>query len=392
MGSLVRILLVLAIGVAAAWYAQENIGYVMFVVGNWRVETTFAFFVVALAVLLIGAYWLVRGIRRLLSLNAGMRKWLQTSSASRGHKNLLNGLMLLVTGRYAEAEKKLAAKVATSDAPLLNYLGAALAAQRLGKIEQRDEYLKRAHVNVNDSNQAVQLLQAQMQMEQGQFELALATLWQLYEEGLAYAHVLDLLVRCCHELGEWDRIRTLVPALRKNKVYAAEKIDAMATRANKHLVEGFQKGQDVKGLQQFWDALSRQDKTDSELVAVYCQVLHALGEDNEAERYAREQINRQHESALIELYGSLKTDFQDKQLATIEDWLKQKPQESVLLLAAGMVAKRLELWGKAKNYLETCVDVNPNVEAYRLLAAMAEQLGETQEANRWFRKAALVNR
>jgi len=41
---------------------------------------------------------------------------------------------------------------------------------------------------------------------------------------------------------------------------------------------------------------------------------------------------------------------------------------------------RAELYGKARSYLETSIAIRPRLEAYQLLAALMEQLGERDRA------------
>ena len=60
--------------------------------------------------------------------------------------------------------------------PLINYLGAAKAAQEQGAFERRDNLLQKAYRVAPEADLAIGLTQAELEIEQHQFEHAMATL------------------------------------------------------------------------------------------------------------------------------------------------------------------------------------------------------------------------
>ena len=77
-------------------------------------------------------------------------------------------------------------------------------------------------------------------------------------------------------------------------------------------------------------------------------------------------------------------------LATAETWLKQKPNNAVLLTSLGKLSLRAQLWGKAKKYLEQSIEQQPSPEAYYYLGQAYNELGHSIQAKEVYYKG-LVN-
>jgi len=67
--------------------------------------------------------------------------------------------------------------------------------------------------------------------------------------------------------------------------------------------------------------------------------------------------------------------------------LRVHQQDAGLLLALGKLCLHQKLWGKAQSYLDASISVQPSQEAYNALGKMAESLGKTDDATRYFQSA-----
>ena len=56
------------------------------------------------------------------------------------------------------------------------------------------------------------------------------------------------------------------------------------------------------------------------------------------------------------------------------------------MLTLGKISSRNQLWGKARSYLESSIEQRATAEAYRLLGALLERLGEADEASDCYRR------
>ena len=92
------------------------------------------------------------------------------------------------------------------------------------------------------------------------------------------------------------------------------------------------------------------------------------------------------DNSYVTLYGKLKTSYPDKQLERAEAWLKHHGSSAALYLCLGRLCLRNQLWGKARTYLQQCLDLEENAEACAELAKLLEYLGEKEEALVFYRR------
>jgi HemY protein len=63
-------------------------------------------------------------------------------------------------------------------------------------------------------------------------------------------------------------------------------------------------------------------------------------------------------------------------LLIAESWIQDRPGNARLLVALGRIAMRNELWGKAREYFDTSIDISPTAQAHGELARLLKFLGE----------------
>ncbi|MDZ4332935.1 MAG: heme biosynthesis protein HemY, partial [Pseudomonas sp.] len=83
----------------------------------------------------------------------------------------------------------------------------------------------------------------------------------------------------------------------------------------------------------------------------------------------------------VRLYGLLHGRDLGKQLQAAEGWLKQHPQDAGLLLTLGRLCLHSQLWGKAKDYLESSLAFQRHPETCAELARLLGQQGELERSN-----------
>ncbi|MFU8814168.1 MAG: heme biosynthesis protein HemY, partial [Pseudomonadales bacterium] len=150
----------LALGGAVGALMVRDPGYVLLAYDQMAVETSLW---VAL-LLLVVVYLLIRlGVGLVAQLAHGrgnLRGWASRRRSRAAAERALRGQLLLAEARWAEARKLLEASAPQLAAPLLNYLGAARAAQELGDIPGRDQLLLAAQNSTPNAELAVGLAQA----------------------------------------------------------------------------------------------------------------------------------------------------------------------------------------------------------------------------------------
>ena len=125
---------------------------------------------------------------------------------------------------------------------------------------------------------------------------------------------------------------------------------------------------------------------------MYVDRLMKSGAPARAEEVLSNALSRQWRPAWVALYGILDTGDPAQRLRRAEKWLGSHGDDRDLLLALGRLSRRCSLWGKARQYLETCVSGNGSSEALDELALTLEAIGERDEALKYYRRAANARR
>jgi HemY protein len=104
----------------------------------------------------------------------------------------------------------------------------------------------------------------------------------------------------------------------------------------------------------------------------------------------RDALKRTWDDDLARYYGLAISSDVAKQLATAETWLKSQSHNPSLLLSLGRLSILNQLWGKARSYLESSLDLAPSAETYRELGRLLDLRGEEVLANECYRKGLLA--
>ncbi len=357
----------------AAHFLLADPGYVVINFRGYTVEMSVPV-LLGLALLLVFTVWIIRKIvlaPRRLGEAAGRYR-----SARSGQK-MTRGMIAVAEGNLARGEKMLGRAASTSDSPLFNYLQAARAAHLQGNDTRRDEWLRLAYKETPEATSAVLLTQAEFQIDRGEKEKALATLRHLDENSRNHAQALSLLGRLYYELEDWDSLAALLPRLGKNKQIQASTLDKWTVRVHS---EALRAAPDTAAIDAVWKTVARTHKSDATLLEAYYMALIRTGEPNRVEKELTAALKSNWRGQLVRLFGLVETSDTTKQLKKAEAWLKKYDDDPDLLLAAARLCLRNELWGKARSYLETVINLRPTPEAYQEYGNLLNQLGEADAA------------
>lgn len=386
---MIKFFIYLLIIVLATWVGVKialDPGFVVFAYQHWTAEMPLWFFILAFLATFTLFYFVVAVWRGTSRLTKHLRLLNKQHKLALSHRKTNKGLLELAEGRWANAEKLLVKGASDSAQPLINYLAAAKAAHEQMAYERRDDYLRLAHNTTPEATIAVELTQAELQMSHQQLEHALATLRHLQNKVPQHTHVLKLLQRLYVKLEDWQGLLELIPDLVKYKVLKADEARALEVQAYCGLFNH------VNGLQltldKVWDQVPKNLRREKSIVALY--VRHLLTEQDylTAEAVLRDVLKSLWDSELVTLYGETKGQDPDKQLATAEGWLKNHGNSPALLLCLARLAMRNQLWGQAKDYLHTSLNIDPCPQAYAQLGRLNEQLGDMTQALAAYRQAA----
>jgi len=378
------LLLAIVLSVVASQYPS----YVRITVGHWLVESNLwvmlGLNIVVLCMVNI-SFRVIRGFRYSKSF---LRRILGPIGATRAQKNTEKGLIALLEGNWRHANRLLSRSANKSETPLINYLAAAHAANELGDIKDAELHLKKAYENTSDSEFAVGIAQAQIQLQQNQLEQCLATLLRLKKQQENHPFVLKMLKTVYLRLEDWQQLLNLIPTIRRHsqandvELLSLEKLawEKLFIQRTDELVQQNNLNSSAEILAVMWKKIPDALRFDSLLIATYAKQLIRLKSDHECEVLLRKVLSKQWDDKLVALYGLVRGKSPSEQLVNAENWLKQNPNNPILLLTLGRLSLRNELWGKALEYFEVSARILPSSETYAELSRLSFKLNKSDQA------------
>jgi len=166
-------------------------------------------------------------------------------------------------------------------------------------------------------------------------------------------------------------------------------VSAAATAALSHYASRTDVSYD--SLEQLWGSLPPSLRKRPDLMSIHAQALGTLGHGDTAEKELRQALKGTWSEALVLAYGTVRSSDAARQLKRAERWLKTHPEDAALLLTTARLCMAVELWGKARSYLESSLALDPRADAYALYGQLLRELGEEDTAASAFRSGlALV--
>lgn len=369
----------LLVGGVLGHLMQVDAGYVLIAYDQMSLETS----VWAALGALVLAYLLIRGVvyltGRFFRSGSQLRGWNLRRRERGARRRTLRGLLLLAEGEWAGARKALLSAAPEAETPLVNYLSAARAADALGDIEGRDDHLKAALEATPGAELAVLMTRAELQLGQGQFERALATLNDLQRKTGRHPAVTRMLRDCYVGIGDWAALIELLPALKKTM--DPEALATLTGRAWIGRIEATAESGDsdpVSALAAVWSTVPRPLHADVPVVTAYVDALLAADAVDPAEEAIRFLLGREWDEALAVRYGTLRSSHPKRQLSAAEGWVKSRPDDVAARLTLARVCMMNGRWEEAQANLEACLALTPDPEVYAELARVSLATGATE--------------
>jgi HemY protein len=387
----VAVMIAIAVAAVLGLAIAQHTGYVLIAYKSFRYESSL-WASLALVVFIWLLVLLVNALIGLVTTSGGVvNPWSRRNRSRRVQLAIEQGQLDLAEGRWDGAQKHLHRAAEAERQPLLYYLGAARAANELGRYEACDGLLERALERQPQAELAIALNHAQLQMDRGDSDGSLVTLQAMQERHPHNVQVLRQLQRLYQQRGDWSALIRLLPELRKDKVLPPAELAELERRAwGENLSLAGQQEQEGEAgrqsLERAWQQLTSAQRQEPQLIVAYAEQLRQLGAQTEAEEVLRNALKRDYDSHLARLYGLVRASDPARQLQTAEGWLKQHPQDPSLLLTLGRLSLQNSLWGKARDYLESSLRFQRNPEACAELARLLAQLGDTERSNQLFQE------
>lgn len=392
MSGLFWILTIFAAAVAVALGARLNDGYVLFVLAPWRLEISLNLLLLLAGLAFAAVYFVLRTLAVTFALP---RRVLDYRDRRQREKSVLifqDAVRLLFEGRFGQALKRATDAHARGTAPGLSALIAARAAQRLREPARQQEWLARAMADDSRNEAATLMLEAEMMTEARQFDQALVALDRLQARQGRHIAALRVELRARQGVGDWDGVLKLARQLLKRAALQPETAHEILTKAHLALIAS--QADDPVQLTAYLKKLPKAERG-RRVVLAAARALTALAADAEAQKLIEGALDKADDDAwqpeLLSIYGRLVAGDQMSRIAQAEKWLRQQPENAVLILALGRMCLRQRLWGKAENYLQASLALSETQAVHLELARLCDQLEKPDEANAHYRAAVRLD-
>jgi len=385
--------LTLGIGLVAGTLMSVDSGYVLVSWGNYTLETSLWVYagLTLLAMLLL--YILLRLGLMLLGSDWRFNEWRRQRRNLRAQRQTTRGLLSLAQGQWRRAERLLTVSADDSETPLINYLAAARAAYEQGKMDAADEWLKAASQSTRGAELAVGLTQAELLNSRGQKEQALAVLLNLRKHHPKHAYLLKLLVKTYLDLKDWVALSELLPLLRKSGRMPVERLKELEENVQLQLMEraarghGQKPGEAVAELKRLYHDFPRQGRYSLPITRRYIELLMEQQQEALAEHELRNALKYVWHDELIQLYGSLHGEDAGRQLLFAEQQLQERPNDPLLLLVLGRLARQQNKLEKAREYLQAGLRLKGLPELHAEMGKVLLAEGQESQACEHFQLA-----
>jgi HemY protein len=413
MRGVVWLLLLFVLAVLGASTLGANDALVSIFLPPWRMDLSLNFFVLIVVALALALQGLTRAIASLLGMPERARQWRERRREQAAQQAMRDSLILFFAGRYSRSHKaaqraldvlaRSQAQAGDAQFAALLHLLAAASLHRLQDKTRRDAQLAdvstwlAGQASAGPLGEGAALLAAEWAIDDREGEQALEQLLGL-PAGVA-RRTLALRLR----LQAARLARQPLEALRAARLLANHGgIPALAADGlmRSLATEALSSARDADQLRRIWQQLDAAERRNSFVCAHAATCACKLGAAADARLWLRPQWEalarlgaREREvvaQALVAALDGLPADW----LPLLEAALSSLPQDAAVAYTVGRALAQRQLWGRARRLLEGVTRMGDapaglRRESWKVLAAIAEDEGDSERAAACYRSAAL---
>jgi len=375
-----------ALAVLIGLASKLNTGYAILFVPPYRMEVSFNLLIIAVVVLILLAYAVLRLLGLAANLPQEVRTFQRQKKLRAARHALREAAISLFEGRYQRAEREALKSIDDEYAEenrALALMIAARSAASVGDNAKRDGYLSRLENMPERIQLARHMVEAQIRMDAKQPLEALAAIERArtISSNLTSALRLELKIRML--LKQPEQVLQITEKLLKADALEAEQARRYRLAAYRQQLVGLGSEREVR------DWLKRipgVEKQNPDLVVDISRHLIALDTYPLAAELIATALSDEEQATpeLARELGMLAEHIDSPRRLTLmrdaENWLKSRPRDHMLLLALGRLALAEQLWGKAQSYLEASVSMQPTLCAHAELSKLFATLGKDDKA------------
>jgi len=410
------LLALFGIAVAVALFAGNNESSVTVFWSPYRVDLSLNLVLLLLLAAFMLVYAAMRALSALFDMPRQARRWRTQQKERAMHGTMLDAMSHLLAGRFIRARK--AAETAlghersltnggqgpANGAQLrtLAHLLAAESAHALQDKTAREEHVEQALEQVTsrdaqETHEGALMRAARWSLDDREPDVAMKWLRELPQGAARRTLALRIKLKAARLAQQTAEALETARLLSKHRAFSSSAAEIIVRGLAVDLLNG---AHDVVQLQRAWASLEPAERAMPELAIHAAQRLTQLGGDAQLARDwmlpVWEHQNELGEAQKVKLVRALESGLDSIDgawLARIETAQRQNPRDATLQYLAGTACMKRQLWGKAQQLIgQSAVGLqDPGLQrgAWRALAELAEQRGETVAAAQAWKRAAM---
>jgi len=389
MKKLLIALAVLSLTILFTLWLNADAGYVIIRRGAWSLETSLSVFLLISLSCFILLYFCLRLWRLFWTLPRYWREGRQSKRLLCQQQQLQQGVAALLQAQWKTAQQHLLRAPS-----LLSYLAAAYAAQQNQQWRKRNHYLQLAEQledkldHEPEQPRLSRWLKIHLLIAQEDDINSLSSLQYLTPTQRQQPLVLSWLAQIYQRQQRWHELQTLLPDLRKYKIFQADNY----TRLEQHVaLKGVESSDD---LVVYWQQLPKAMQLQSKLVIAYATLLQQTQQNELALSILQKSLDKNWHVDSLQHYAQLKDlseQQQNSQYEQAKKWLKKHSKDAHLLACLGQFANREQQWTQAQQYFEDSLQAQPHVTVWQLLGTLHQNQQQYDIASNCFQQALNLN-
>ena len=380
-------LITLAVASGLALLAMDDPGYIVLAREPYVIRMPLLMMVLILFVAFIVMYLFFNFLAGIFKVPKRYRDRRKRMNEKAVQKLGMQGYAGLIEGRWEFAESRLLKHLDANETPLMNYLGAAYAAQQQGNLRRRNQYFDQALEKQPDQSFSIYLTRARFNYQSGELLEAKSYLEFLRRNKPRSRPVIRLLADVYKNLEDWQSLRQLLPAIEKLKIFSPEEFEQREQDVFDHLVAPVSllpNGPDSSAME--WKHLPLKTRKNPKYIASYVSKLNQYGDTKQAETILRRALRKSYNPQLMRLYGMIQSPFVEYQIELAESFLAGRPNEPEIPLTLARLYRYNKAFVKAKEMYFKAIESGGGEEVYADLASLLEDIGEKEAALLFYKK------
>ena len=391
------ILLVLLVGAGLGTLINVDPGYVLLAWGDTSIEMSIWVLMLGIVLVYIA---MSLSLRFVIALNLPFRvlgNWQETSRIKRMQLQTRHGLLALADGQNMRAEKKFAELAPTTSQPIVVLPALATAMGRQGKIDEAGQVLNKLVSEFPGTQQLVHLKLAEISLYQGNDEKALNALRSLHLLNPQHAEANPLLLDLLQRQQMWPELISLLLVvgscnqLSEDQLAQQQQLAYGRAFSASHRQDGSAVKSSLDQLQALWSKAPKSITNHGPSIISYAKAMARIEGDSasKTEAFIEQALKLLWLDELVLEYAHLPLTDLQKSLTKAEAWQANAKDSAALQLTLGRLCRRLELWGKAQDYLQASITLQASKEAHAEMARLQHKMGHVDVAIEHYRLASV---